>query len=93
MGAFCCCSCGDDCEEYAYPSNSIYRHCICLRFFFCSLEAWLLAFITLSFLCLTVAAINNPSMKMSALSQKKKRKGDSESQSLSSKCLLLVFFT
>ncbi|MBA0666571.1 hypothetical protein Goklo_002968 [Gossypium klotzschianum] len=34
MGAFCCCSCGDDCEEYAYPSNSIYRHCICLRFFF-----------------------------------------------------------
>ncbi|KAK8561515.1 hypothetical protein V6N13_149308 [Hibiscus sabdariffa] len=34
MGAFCCCSCGDDYEEYAYPSNSMYRHCICLRFFF-----------------------------------------------------------
>ncbi|XP_022726956.1 E3 ubiquitin-protein ligase At3g02290-like isoform X2 [Durio zibethinus] len=34
MGAFCCCPCGDDYEEYAYPSNSIYRHCICLRFFF-----------------------------------------------------------
>ncbi|OMO59817.1 hypothetical protein COLO4_34045 [Corchorus olitorius] len=34
MGAFCCCPCGDDHEEYAYPSNSIYRHCICLRFFF-----------------------------------------------------------
>ncbi|KAE8686878.1 hypothetical protein F3Y22_tig00111027pilonHSYRG00355 [Hibiscus syriacus] len=34
MGVCCCCSCGDDYEEYAYPSNSIYRHCICLRFFF-----------------------------------------------------------
>ncbi|WRX13360.1 hypothetical protein QQP08_005847 [Theobroma cacao] len=34
MGAFCCCPCGDEHEEYAYPSNSIYRHCICLRFFF-----------------------------------------------------------
>ncbi|XWS68723.1 hypothetical protein CRYUN_Cryun04dG0116200 [Craigia yunnanensis] len=34
MSAFCCCPCGDDYEEYAYPSNSIYRHCICLRFFF-----------------------------------------------------------
>ncbi|KAA8532278.1 hypothetical protein F0562_032311 [Nyssa sinensis] len=32
MGAFCCCPCGDEFEEY--PSNSIYRHCICLRFFF-----------------------------------------------------------
>ncbi|XVF44305.1 hypothetical protein PTKIN_Ptkin02bG0109900 [Pterospermum kingtungense] len=31
MCAFFCCSCGDD---YTYPSNSIYRHCICLRFFF-----------------------------------------------------------
>ncbi|KAA8529972.1 hypothetical protein F0562_034424 [Nyssa sinensis] len=32
MGAFCCCPCGDEFEEY--PSNSIYRHCICLKFFF-----------------------------------------------------------
>ncbi|PSS13731.1 E3 ubiquitin-protein like [Actinidia chinensis var. chinensis] len=31
MGAFCCCPCGDEFEEY--PSSSIYRHCICLRFF------------------------------------------------------------
>lgn len=34
MGAFCCCPCGDDFEEYAHPSTSIYRHCICLRYFF-----------------------------------------------------------
>ncbi|KAJ9710031.1 hypothetical protein PVL29_001485 [Vitis rotundifolia] len=34
MGSFCCCPCGDEFEEYANPSNSIYRHCICLRFFF-----------------------------------------------------------
>ncbi|CAM8956649.1 unnamed protein product [Rhodiola kirilowii] len=33
MGSFCCCPCGDDLDEYAHPSNSIYRHCICLRFF------------------------------------------------------------
>ncbi|KAK2973825.1 hypothetical protein RJ640_011753, partial [Escallonia rubra] len=32
MGAFCCCPCGGEFEEY--PSNSIYRRCICLRFFF-----------------------------------------------------------
>lgn len=32
MGAICCCPCGDEFEEY--PSNSIYRHCVCLRFFF-----------------------------------------------------------
>ncbi|KAK9276462.1 hypothetical protein L1049_005995 [Liquidambar formosana] len=31
MGAICCCPCGDEFEEYAHPSNSIYRHCICLR--------------------------------------------------------------
>ncbi|ONK58636.1 uncharacterized protein A4U43_C09F15090 [Asparagus officinalis] len=34
MGAFCCCPCGEDFEEYAHPSSSIYRHCICLRYFF-----------------------------------------------------------
>ncbi|XP_057950252.1 E3 ubiquitin-protein ligase At3g02290-like [Malania oleifera] len=34
MGSLCCCPCGDEFDEYAYPSNSIYRHCICLRFFF-----------------------------------------------------------
>ncbi|KAF3430893.1 hypothetical protein FNV43_RR25623 [Rhamnella rubrinervis] len=33
MGAFCCCPCGDEFEEYALPSNPMYRHCICLRFF------------------------------------------------------------
>ncbi|KAF8400089.1 hypothetical protein HHK36_015964 [Tetracentron sinense] len=33
MGAFCCCPCGEEFEEYAYPSSSIYRHCICLRYF------------------------------------------------------------
>ncbi|KAL6969182.1 hypothetical protein U1Q18_028905 [Sarracenia purpurea var. burkii] len=32
MGAFCCCPCGDEFEEY--PNTSIYRHCVCLRFFF-----------------------------------------------------------
>lgn len=32
MGAFCCCPCGDDFEEYT--SSSIYRHCTCLRYFF-----------------------------------------------------------
>lgn len=34
MGAFCCCPCGEDFEEYAHPSSSIYRHCICIRYFF-----------------------------------------------------------
>lgn len=34
MGSFCCCACIDECDEYTHPSNSIYRHCICLRFFF-----------------------------------------------------------
>ncbi|GAV80796.1 zf-RING_2 domain-containing protein [Cephalotus follicularis] len=34
MGSLCCCPCGDEFEEPAYSSNSIYRHCICLRFFF-----------------------------------------------------------
>lgn len=33
MGSFCCCPCDDELEEYAHPSNSIYRHCVCLRFF------------------------------------------------------------
>ncbi|KAJ6837488.1 E3 ubiquitin-protein ligase-like [Iris pallida] len=34
MGAFCCCPCGEDFDEYTHPDSSIYRHCICLRFFF-----------------------------------------------------------
>ncbi|XP_010907968.1 E3 ubiquitin-protein ligase At3g02290 isoform X1 [Elaeis guineensis] len=34
MGAFCCCPCSEEFEEYAHPSNPIYRHCICLRYFF-----------------------------------------------------------
>lgn len=34
MGGLCCCLCGEDFEEYAHPSNPIYRHCICLRYFF-----------------------------------------------------------
>ncbi|KAG6783047.1 hypothetical protein POTOM_012478 [Populus tomentosa] len=34
MGAFCCCLSSDEHEEHAYPGSSIYRHCICLRFFF-----------------------------------------------------------
>ncbi|XP_008778903.2 E3 ubiquitin-protein ligase At3g02290-like [Phoenix dactylifera] len=34
MGAFCCCPCSEDFEEYAHPSNPMYRHCICLRYFF-----------------------------------------------------------
>ncbi|RRT69373.1 hypothetical protein BHE74_00027875 [Ensete ventricosum] len=34
MGAFCCCLCPEDFEEHAYSSNPIYRHCICLRYFF-----------------------------------------------------------
>ncbi|KAK2634753.1 hypothetical protein Ddye_029545 [Dipteronia dyeriana] len=34
MGSFCCCLCVDEYEEYTHPSNAIYRHCICLRFFF-----------------------------------------------------------
>ncbi|KAK4740763.1 hypothetical protein SAY87_024351 [Trapa incisa] len=33
MGALCCCARTDDFEEYALPSTSMYRHCICLRFF------------------------------------------------------------
>ncbi|KAL0918798.1 hypothetical protein M5K25_010834 [Dendrobium thyrsiflorum] len=33
MGAFCCCLCGEDFEEYTHPSNPVYRHCICLRYF------------------------------------------------------------
>ncbi|KAF8040979.1 hypothetical protein BT93_B3024 [Corymbia citriodora subsp. variegata] len=34
MGAICCCPRTDDIEEYTYPTNSIYGHCLCLRFFF-----------------------------------------------------------
>ncbi|KAL5715532.1 hypothetical protein ACHQM5_017339 [Ranunculus cassubicifolius] len=34
MGAFCCCPCGEEFDEYSHPSSSIYRHCICLRYFF-----------------------------------------------------------
>lgn len=33
MGAFCCCPCSEEFEEYAGPSNHLYRHCICLRYF------------------------------------------------------------
>ncbi|OVA17352.1 zinc finger protein [Macleaya cordata] len=33
MGAFCCCPCGEEFEEYAHPSSPLYRHCICLRYF------------------------------------------------------------
>ncbi|PIA45836.1 hypothetical protein AQUCO_01600222v1 [Aquilegia coerulea] len=33
MGAFCCCPCGEEYDEYSYPSSAIYRHCICLRYF------------------------------------------------------------
>ncbi|KAK9052657.1 hypothetical protein SSX86_029287 [Deinandra increscens subsp. villosa] len=32
MDSICCCQCGDDFEEF--PTNAIYRHCLCLRFFF-----------------------------------------------------------
>ncbi|KAJ9549442.1 hypothetical protein OSB04_021985 [Centaurea solstitialis] len=32
MNSICCCQCGDEFEEF--PTNTIYRHCICLRFFF-----------------------------------------------------------
>ncbi|KAI3501913.1 hypothetical protein L2E82_42238 [Cichorium intybus] len=32
MNSICCCQCGDDLEEF--PTNAIYRHCLCLRFFF-----------------------------------------------------------
>ncbi|XP_071703614.1 E3 ubiquitin-protein ligase At3g02290-like [Rutidosis leptorrhynchoides] len=32
MNAICCCECGDEFEEF--PTNAIYRHCLCLRFFF-----------------------------------------------------------
>ncbi|KAK9934240.1 hypothetical protein M0R45_021392 [Rubus argutus] len=34
MGSLCCCPCVDEFEEYALPSNSVYRHCACLRYFF-----------------------------------------------------------
>lgn len=34
MGGICCCPRTDDNEEYTYPSNSVYGHCLCLRFFF-----------------------------------------------------------
>lgn len=34
MGAFCCCPCDGELEEYTLPSNSMYRHCLCLRYFF-----------------------------------------------------------
>ncbi|XP_074581420.1 E3 ubiquitin-protein ligase At3g02290-like isoform X1 [Curcuma longa] len=34
MGALCCCPCPEDFDEYAYSSNPIYQHCICLRYFF-----------------------------------------------------------
>ncbi|XP_072992249.1 E3 ubiquitin-protein ligase At3g02290-like [Typha latifolia] len=34
MGGFCCCPCAEDFEEYGHPSNPVYRHCICLRYFF-----------------------------------------------------------
>ncbi|KAG9447370.1 hypothetical protein H6P81_013498 [Aristolochia fimbriata] len=33
MGAFCCCPCSEEFEEYAWSSSSIYRHCTCLRYF------------------------------------------------------------
>ncbi|KAK8919433.1 E3 ubiquitin-protein ligase [Platanthera zijinensis] len=33
MGGFCCCPCGEDFEEYTHPSNILYRHCMCLRYF------------------------------------------------------------
>ncbi|KAJ7010192.1 E3 ubiquitin-protein ligase At3g02290 [Populus alba] len=39
MGAFCCCPCSDEHEEHAYSGNSIYRHCVCLRFFFHQLRS------------------------------------------------------
>lgn len=32
MNSICCCQCDDDFEEF--PTNTIYRHCLCLRFFF-----------------------------------------------------------
>ncbi|KAI3728462.1 hypothetical protein L6452_17099 [Arctium lappa] len=32
MNSICCCQCGDEFEEF--PTNTIYRHCLCLRFFF-----------------------------------------------------------
>ncbi|XP_020587867.1 E3 ubiquitin-protein ligase At3g02290-like [Phalaenopsis equestris] len=32
MGGFCCCPCEED-EGYILPSNPIYRHCMCLRYF------------------------------------------------------------
>lgn len=36
MSSFCCCCCpcSDELEEYARPSNPIYRHCVWLRFCF-----------------------------------------------------------
>ncbi|XP_042374209.1 E3 ubiquitin-protein ligase At3g02290-like [Zingiber officinale] len=34
MGALCCCPCPEDFEEYAYSSNPIYQHCLCIRYFF-----------------------------------------------------------
>lgn len=39
MGAFCCCPCSDEHEEHAYSGNSIYRHCVCLRFLFHQLRS------------------------------------------------------
>ncbi|KAF5754199.1 putative transcription factor C2H2 family [Helianthus annuus] len=32
MNSICCCECGDDFEDFS--TNAIYRHCLCLRFFF-----------------------------------------------------------
>ncbi|XP_076956789.1 E3 ubiquitin-protein ligase At3g02290-like [Bidens hawaiensis] len=32
MDAICCCQCGDEFDEF--PTNVVYRHCLCLRFFF-----------------------------------------------------------
>ncbi|KAL6186235.1 hypothetical protein ACLB2K_042356 [Fragaria x ananassa] len=34
MGSLCCCPCGDEFEDYSLPSNPVYRHCACLRYFF-----------------------------------------------------------
>lgn len=33
MGAICCCPCDGEYEEYAIPSNSVYRHCLSVRYF------------------------------------------------------------
>lgn len=33
MSGFCCCRCGEELEGYILPSNPIYRHCMCFRYF------------------------------------------------------------